>query len=82
MIVKNKMRVPGASGLSLKAIGRRIRETRGFDLTQKDFARQLQISQSQLSKYERGLLAPAGDVLVRLKERVGVSIDWVLTGKR
>ena len=65
-----------------KAIGRRIRETRGFDLTQEEFARQLGISQSQLSKYERGLVPPAADVLIQLKKKFGVSIDWLLTGSR
>ena len=50
-------------------------------MTQGDFARKLGISQSQLSKYERGLIGPASDVLIRLKERFGVSIDWLLTGK-
>ena len=68
-------------GPDLKAIGRRLRELRGFDKTQEEFASQLGISQSQLSKYERGIAAPAGDVLVRIKEKLRVSIDWLLTGK-
>lgn len=47
---------------------------------QEEFASQLGISQSQLSKYERGITVPPGDVLVRIKERFRVSIDWLLTG--
>jgi transcriptional regulator with XRE-family HTH domain len=66
----------------LKSLGRRIREIRGFDTSQEDFALRLGISQSQLSKYERGLIAPGADVLLRLKKQFGVSIDWLLTGEK
>jgi len=64
----------------MKALGRRIRRLRGFDVTQAEFANKLGISQSQLSKYERGIVAPPADVLVRIKEQFRVSIDWLLTG--
>jgi len=64
----------------LKAVGRRLRQLRGFDVTQADFARKLGISQSQLSKYERGVAAPPADVLIRLKEMLRISLDWLLTG--
>ena len=64
----------------IKAVGRRIRQLRGFEVTQNEFAMKLGISQSQLSKYERGVVAPPGDVLIRIKEQLRVSIDWLLTG--
>ncbi len=80
MKVKTKLSAGAGGHSDFKTIGRRIRETRGFDLTQEEFARQLGISQSQLSKYERGLVLPAADVLIQLKEKFGVSIDWLLTG--
>jgi transcriptional regulator with XRE-family HTH domain len=64
----------------MKSLGRRIRQVRGFDITQEEFAKKLGISQSQLSKYERGTVAPPADVLIRIKEQVRVSIDWLLTG--
>jgi transcriptional regulator with XRE-family HTH domain len=67
--------------LDLKALGRRLRELRGFDLTQGDFARQLETSQSQLSKYERGVAAPPADILFLVMQRFRVSIDWLLTGE-
>jgi transcriptional regulator with XRE-family HTH domain len=67
-------------GPNLKALGRRLRELRGFELTQEEFANELGISQSQLSKYERGVTAPPADVLFLVKKRFQVSIDWVLTG--
>jgi transcriptional regulator with XRE-family HTH domain len=67
-------------GSNLKAVGRRLRELRGFDTTQEEFANQLGISQSQLSKYERGVAAPPADILLRIKEKFRISIDWLLTG--
>jgi transcriptional regulator with XRE-family HTH domain len=67
-------------GSNLKSVGRRLRVLRGFDTTQEEFANQLGISQSQLSKYERGVAAPPADILLRIKEKLRVSIDWLLTG--
>jgi transcriptional regulator with XRE-family HTH domain len=64
----------------LKGLGRRLRQLRGFDVTQEEFAAELGISQSQLSKYERGVAAPPADILMRIKSRFPVSIDWLLTG--
>ena len=64
----------------LVAIGRRIKELRGKVL-QDDFAPSLGITQGQLSKIERGNLAPGIDLLLRLRERGGRSVDWILTGR-
>jgi transcriptional regulator with XRE-family HTH domain len=68
--------------LDLKAIGRRIREIRGFDLTQGDFGRMLGIGQTQLSKYELGQSVPTVQILLRLKAYSRKSIDWILTGEK
>jgi transcriptional regulator with XRE-family HTH domain len=65
----------------LQAIGRRIREIRGFALTQTEFGRLLGIAQTQLSRYERGENLPTTEVLLKLKGHSGRSIDWILTGK-
>jgi transcriptional regulator with XRE-family HTH domain len=76
-----KRQISGQTSMSdLKVVGRRLRQLRGFDVTQADFARKLGISQSQLSKYERGVAAPPADVLIRLKEMLRISLDWLLTG--
>jgi transcriptional regulator with XRE-family HTH domain len=64
----------------LVAIGRRIRELRAAVL-QDDFAPELGITQGQLSKIERGVLAPSVDVLLRLRERFRKSVDWILRGE-
>ena len=78
------MRVKGKDSdrdvLNLRTVGRRLRQVRGFDLTQEAFAEQLGISQSQLSKYERGLILPPAEVLLRVKQKFKVSVDWLLTG--
>ena len=65
----------------MKAIGRRIREIRGFDLSQAELGKILGIGQRQLSKYESGQSAPTVDVLVRLRNYSGKTIDWILTGE-
>jgi transcriptional regulator with XRE-family HTH domain len=50
------------------SIGRRVRELRGKE-RQDDFAPALGITQGQLSKIERGFVAPSVEVLLRLRER-------------
>ena len=82
MNVKRKIPLAGTHDTDLKAVGRRLRQVRGFDMTQQKFAAKLGISQSQLSKYERGLIAPPASVLASLKTEFDVSIDWLLTGKK
>jgi len=67
--------------VDLKAIGRRIREIRGFDLKQAEFAKILGIGQTQLSKYERGKSAPTPEILLKLKKFSRRTVDWVLTGE-
>jgi transcriptional regulator with XRE-family HTH domain len=73
-------RTESPSTPNLASIARRIREIRGFDLTQGDFARILDISQAQLSKYELGQSTPTVEILLKLKKFSGRSIDWILTG--
>jgi transcriptional regulator with XRE-family HTH domain len=63
----------------LEAIGSRIRELRG-EMLQEELAEYLGISQGQLSKVERGKLAPTVELLVRLVKRFGKPADWILTG--
>jgi len=64
-----------------KVVGRRLRELRGLDTRQADFARQLGISQGQLSRYEKGRSEIGADVLLRISQRFGKSIEWILTGE-
>jgi len=65
----------------LVGIGKRIRQIRGFELTQAEFAAVLGITQGQLSKYEVGQSAPTLEILLKLKAHSGKSVDWILTGE-
>ncbi len=65
--------------LDLTAIGARVRELRG-DILQEELSVYLGISQGQLSKIERGKVSPSVEVLLRLAERFGRSIDWIVRG--
>ena len=64
-----------------KAVGRRLRELRGFDTHQADFAKELGISQAQLSRYEKGKSEMGAEVVLRIARKFGKSMEWVLTGK-
>ena len=66
--------------LDLRAIGRRIRELRGFDMTQTEFARSIGVTQSYLSAMERGEKEPGSAVLLAISQEFGKSVDWLLTG--
>lgn len=63
------------------AMGRRIRELRGIDIKQEQFARICGVTQAQLSKYERGKSIPPLEVLLRLKRHFNRSIDWIVLGE-
>ena len=57
------------------------RELRGFEVNQAAFARDLGISQAQLSRYEKGKSEMGAEVLLRISRRFGKSMEWVLTGE-
>ena len=65
-----------------KTVGRRLRELRGFDKNQADFAKELGISQAQLSRYEKGKSEIGAEILLRIARKFGKSMEWVLTGER
>ena len=62
-------------------VGRRVRELRGFDLTQADFARRIGVSQSYLSAIELGRNEAGAEVLLSIGREFGRSIEWLLTGE-
>ena len=75
------MTTPKRPAIDWKAVGRRLRELRGFDANQAEFAKSIGISQGQLSRYEKGKSEISAEVLLRISQRFGKSIEWVLTGK-
>jgi len=78
---QNGMQRVTKSSIDWKAVGRRVRELRGFEIVQAQFARELGISQGQLSRYEKGRSEIGAEVLLRLARRSGKTIEWLLTGK-
>jgi transcriptional regulator with XRE-family HTH domain len=70
----------GKARIDLRAIGRRIRELRGFEMTQAEFARRIGVAQSYLSALERGEKEPGAAVLLAISRECGKSVDWLLTG--
>ena len=69
------------SKIDWQAVGKRVRQLRGFETNQAEFAQELGISQGQLSRYEKGKSEIGAEVLLRISQRFGKSIEWVLTGK-
>ncbi len=77
---KSKSQAP-QDQVDWKAVGRRVRELRGFDLTQKQFASRIGISQNYLSVMEKGQVRFGVDILLRLSRETGRSMEWIVTGK-
>ena len=50
-------------------------------MTQEEFARRLAVSQGHFSCIERGEKEIGADILLRISEEFGKSIEWLLTGK-
>lgn len=63
-----------------KKVGRRIRELRGFDMRQAEFAKRVGISQAYLSNIERGQVEVGAEILLRISLEFNKSIEWLLTG--
>ncbi len=71
-----------SSSVDWKAVGRRIRELRGFDMTQEEFARRIGVSQSYLSTMEHGQVEIGAEILVTISREFKKSLEWLLTGNR
>lgn len=64
-----------------KAVGRRIRELRGFDMRQADLAHRIGVSQGYLSTVERGQGEIGAEVLLAISREFDKSLEWLLTGE-
>jgi transcriptional regulator with XRE-family HTH domain len=75
------MQASKKTAIDWKAVGRRVREIRGFDVNQAQFALELGVSQGQLSRYEQGSSEIGAAVLLRIARTSGKTIEWLLTGR-
>ncbi len=58
---------------------KKIRDTReDNDLTQKDIAKVLNVSQSTYSQYETGVTSLTAEIIIKLADYYNVSIDYLL----
>ena len=63
-------------------LGERIRVIRKrLNLSQKKFAEILGISLITLQRYEKGEREPSSEVLVNIKQKFKVNMNWLLTGE-
>jgi transcriptional regulator with XRE-family HTH domain len=74
------MPTPRKLEIDWRAVGRRLREIRGFESNQVQFARELGVSQGQLSRYEKGRSEIGATVLLRLARKSRKTMEWLLTG--
>lgn len=49
-------------------------------LSQKEMAEGLGVPSTTISKYERGEVKPAADILAKIANTYGVNLNWLLTG--
>jgi transcriptional regulator with XRE-family HTH domain len=62
-------------------IGQRIKELRkrqGF--TQIDLAKQIQVSESTISRYERDEIEPTITIAIKMADRLGCTLDYLALG--
>jgi transcriptional regulator with XRE-family HTH domain len=64
-----------------RAVGQRIRELRGFYMTQQEFAKRVGISQNYVSDMERGTVEVGAEILLTVACEFGRTIEWLLTGE-
>jgi transcriptional regulator with XRE-family HTH domain len=63
-----------------KSVGRRIRELRGFDMNQEEFAQRIGVSQGYVSSIERGEKEVGIEILLKISREYGRSLEWLLLG--
>lgn len=72
----------GRVEIDWKLVGRRIRELRGFDMTQEEFAQRIGVSQNYLSTMEHGKVEIGAAILLRIGREFRKSLEWLLTGEQ
>jgi transcriptional regulator with XRE-family HTH domain len=78
----SRKNTPKPVSVDWKAVGRRIRELRGFDMTQADLAHRIGVSQGYLSTVEHGQGEVGAEVLLAITKQFDRSLEWLLTGEK
>jgi transcriptional regulator with XRE-family HTH domain len=71
---------PEKLDIDWRAVGRRVRELRGFDTTQSELAAALGVAQSFISAMENGQTEIGAVVLYRIARIYDKTIEWLLVG--
>ena len=62
----------------LLVFGQRIKQLRqGLHLSQRDFAKKIDVTASALSAYETGIKNPSVNVAINIATVFGISVDWL-----
>ena len=78
---KSRTKIRSKHSIDWIAVGHRIRELRGFYVTQAEFAHRIGVTQGHLSVLERGDSEAGAAVLLAISREFGKSVDWLLTGE-
>jgi transcriptional regulator with XRE-family HTH domain len=79
--MSRKKRQSKVESVDWEVVGKRLRELRGFDLTQADLAKRLGVSQGYLSTIEHGQREIGVEVLLAISREFGKSLEWILIGE-
>ena len=60
-------------------VSKRIIAARG-DLSQREFAKKVGCSNTQISLVERGISRPSNELLMKIAAATGVSVKWLMSG--
>lgn len=60
-------------------MGKLLIARRRKNLTQAELAKRIGISNLRVSRYERGETIPKADILIKIANELGVSIDWLMS---
>jgi transcriptional regulator with XRE-family HTH domain len=65
----------------MEALGERIQELRkSLGLSQIDLANKIEVSKAQMSRYENQGIQPPADVLNKMADALGTSVDYLING--
>ncbi len=77
MVRGRQKSTPHGIDIDWQKVGRRIRELRGFDITQEEFAKRIRVSQNYLSVMEHGGAEVGAGILLAISREFGKSLEMV-----